>query len=396
MPQELSHGTHISPLAERTLLKHVLRKVSRSFYLSLTVLPKSVRRQVSLAYLFCRVADTIADTDVLSRPERFQVLETFRRQFIGEESVPEELTQLHLALHTNRMSEGEQQLLACLPDCFQMLRTFSVDDQQLIRELVLTLTRGMQMDLKYFPGETTTAARALPNMPTLDLYTYYVAGVVGEFWTKLHAAHLPALRQSDCRSLCALAISFGKGLQLTNILKDLGKDLYSGRCYLPEIQLEQCQLRVLDLYNPAAQQQIRPLLRRLVIYALAHFDRAHEYILSLPRRSLRLRLSCMWPLLFALRTLSVVYHSPELLHPTHPIKISRSVVYRTMLVSLACLMSSTLFTAYYHAIRSRLASQLDKTTAPPNRILPPNLQQSWPLSTLDDRPERWADSGKSA
>ena len=52
--------------SERTLLRDILRHVSRSFYLSLIVLPKAVRQQVSMAYLFCRAADPMADTDMLA------------------------------------------------------------------------------------------------------------------------------------------------------------------------------------------------------------------------------------------------------------------------------------------------------------------------------------------
>ncbi|MEE8303042.1 MAG: squalene/phytoene synthase family protein, partial [Candidatus Tectomicrobia bacterium] len=73
--------------SERTLLRNILRHVSRSFYLSLIVLPKAVRQQVSLAYLFCRAADTIADTDLLARHERLQTLEAFRRQFMQDAPV---------------------------------------------------------------------------------------------------------------------------------------------------------------------------------------------------------------------------------------------------------------------------------------------------------------------
>jgi farnesyl-diphosphate farnesyltransferase len=106
------------------------------------------------------------------------------------------------------------------------------------------------MDLHHFPEETAVIVRALPDLPTLDLYTYYVAGVVGEFWTKLHIAHLPALRHCNSDALCRLGINFGKGLQLTNILKDLAKDFHHGRCYLPQEQLARLHVHVNELRKP--------------------------------------------------------------------------------------------------------------------------------------------------
>jgi farnesyl-diphosphate farnesyltransferase len=348
---------HNSPIAS-TLLRHILRKVSRSFYLSLIVLPASVRQQVSLAYLFCRLADTIADAGIVPSDKRLWALETFRNQFVKESPAYENLKQLQAVLLPHQVKEGEQQLISHLTECFRVFMSLPPTDQQLLRELVLTLTRGMEMDLHYFPGTTASTARALPDMQALDLYTYYVAGVVGEFWTKIHIAHTPALRYADCQSLCTLAVSFGKGLQLTNILKDLGKDLYNGRCYLPEKHLEQLQVRVGDLGESTALPRIRPLLHTLIWHTLDHLDHARDYITRLPHRSLRLRLSCMWPLLFAVQTLNLVCQSEQLLHPQASVKISRYTVYRTMFWSLWSLVWPGLFTSYYSYLRRRLTTTL--------------------------------------
>ena len=40
----------------------LLEETSRSFFLTLKVLPRSIRKQVGLLYLLARVADTIADS----------------------------------------------------------------------------------------------------------------------------------------------------------------------------------------------------------------------------------------------------------------------------------------------------------------------------------------------
>lgn len=356
-----SHATPSTASIEQTLLRDILRQVSRSFYLSLIVLPKPVRQQVSLAYLFCRAADTIADTGLFPRHQRLQALDIFRRQFVCGACNEGAFDALNAMRQSNQVQEGERQLFDHLPDCFRMFASLSPMDQQLIRELVLTLTRGMQMDLRYFPGDTASTARALPDMHALDLYTYYVAGVVGEFWTRIHLAHLPALQGADSRALCPLAVSFGKGLQLTNILKDLGKDLHHGRCYVPEKRLKSVQLRVEDLEKPGATEQLQPLIQALAWYTLDHLDRACQYVRQLPRRALRLRLGCMWPLLFAVQTLDVVCQSERLLQPSHPVKISRRAVYRTMFGTLWCLAWPGLFMAYYGHLRRRLITTLSET-----------------------------------
>ncbi len=344
--------------AEKVLLQHILKNVSRSFYLSLRVLPGSVRKQVSLAYLFCRVADTIADTPIFPRCQRLQILQAFRKQFLLNHPSCEDLKQLQAVLLSQRARQEEHQLLHHLPDCFHLFEGLSEVDQQLVRELVLTLTRGMEMDLNYFPGETASTAQAFPDLATLDLYTYYVAGVVGEFWTKIHKVHMQTWQPHEFQTLCALGVRFGKGLQMTNILKDLGKDLSLGRCYLPREQLEQLKVRLEELTKPLAIQRLRPLITQLTWQALDHLDQACQYVLQLPRHAVRLRLSCMWPLLFAVQTLEVVCRSEALLYSEARVKISRGAVYRTMCGSIGCLIAPGMFAKYYASMRRRLTMTL--------------------------------------
>ena len=354
----LLQDRHLCQGAEKVLLQHILKNVSRSFYLSLRVLPGSVRKQVSLAYLFCRVADTIADTSIFPRCQRLQILQAFRKQFLLNHPSCEDLKQLQAVLFSQRARQEEHQLLYHLPDCFHLFEGLSEVDQQLVRELVLTLTRGMEMDLNYFPGETASTAQALPDLATLDLYTYYVAGVVGEFWTKIHKVHMQTWQPHEFQTLCALGVRFGKGLQMTNILKDLGKDLSLGRCYLPREQLEQLKVRLEELTKPLAIQRLRPLITQLTWQALDHLDQACQYVLQLPRHAVRLRLGCMWPLLFAVQTLEVVCRSEVLLCSESRVKISRGAVYRTMFWSIWCLIVPSIFAKYYASMRRRLTMTL--------------------------------------
>ena len=338
-------------------LHNTLKNVSRSFHLSLAVLPRSVRRQMGLAYLFCRAADTIADAPILPYHERLPALHAFRAQFQTESPSRITIDQLQQMLQPRlaEASEGERQLLLRLHDCFRIYSRLSPGDQRLVRDLVLTLTQGMEMDLTCFPGDTPADLRALPDMPSLERYTYYVAGVVGEFWTMLCGTNLRVFR--NCRNnqqLSILGMRFGQGLQLTNILKDVGRDLQCGRCYLPDIELRQLNLQAQDLLDPASLPQIRPLIINLIEHTLEHLDHACCYVRLLPRRALRVRLSCMWPLLFAVQTLQEVYRSENLLSHREPLKISRRAVYWTMLRSLWCLVFPCSFPRYYASQRDRL------------------------------------------
>ena len=348
---------------EAVLLRNILKQVSRSFYLSLIILPKSVRGPMGLAYLFCRAADTIADTRILPHHERLAALHAFRTQFQKDSlsRVDINLLQQMVQDHLPHGSAGERQLLLHLHDCFHIYGRLSSGDQCLIRNLVLTLTQGMEMDLACFPGDTPADLRALPDMASLERYTYYVAGVVGEFWTTLCSANLRAFRNyRDRQKLSSLGKRFGQGLQLTNILKDVGKDLQCGRCYLPADELQKLNLQAHDLLDPASLPQVRPLIISLIDHALDHLDHASYYVRQLPRRALRVRLSCMWPLLFAVQTLEQVCRSEALLSHQARVKISRQAVYCTIARSLWCLVVPSSFSRCYAGWRRRLTCALSQ------------------------------------
>jgi farnesyl-diphosphate farnesyltransferase len=354
----LVQGRYLRRHLEARVLRRILKQVSRSFYLSLSILAGSVRQSISLAYLFCRTADTIVDTPLYLRHQRWQTLQAFRKPFLSPYPHFETVLPLPPDVDPSHSLQAEQQLTTHLPQCFTLWDNLPKHDRQLIAQLVLCLTHGMEMDLTYFNATETSPPRAFPDMATLDLYTYYVAGAVGEFWTKIHQQHLHRWQTHGKADLCSLAIHFGKGLQMTNILKDVGKDLALGRCYLPNEQLTHIGLNPEALLCPASLSRLRPLLIQLIWHTLTHLDQACTYVMQLPYHAIRLRLSCMWPLLFAIQTLEVVYNTDQLLCATARVKISRHAVYRTLWISCLCLLTPGLFLQYYATLRRNLSHTL--------------------------------------
>lgn len=352
------------------LLRHLLKRVSRSFYLSLRVLPAAMRTPISLAYLFCRAADTIADTPLIPPTQRQHALQRLRRLLLtpsGAPAIPPDLYAPPSALTDN----AEHALLQHVTHCVALLAHLPSYEQRLVSQLVCTLTHGMAMDLTYFAPEKVATLRALPDRATLDLYTYYVAGVVGQFWTKIHAQTFKKIARQPHRwyDVCALAIHFGQGLQMTNILKDIGKDSANGRCYLPEEHLLRLDVTPRALTTPASLPMLRPLLYQYCWDTLGHLDQAYHYIVTVPYTALRLRVSCMWPLLFAIQTLETICRTDTLLDPTARVKITRPAVYRTIVLSTACLLMPGLFLRYYAALRQRFTHMLrtlSRVSSPPN------------------------------
>jgi farnesyl-diphosphate farnesyltransferase len=307
-------------------LDPILRAVSRSIFLTLQVAPRATRRQLGVGYLFCRTADTIADTRLLPREARLETLRLFRAQLERGEALADDLRRIAERVGPPQAIAEEKLLLERLPECFAAYASLDEGDRGLLRRLVTTLTRGMEMDLERFPPEESGEVAALESDADLDLYTYYVAGCVGEFWTDLQLAHLPALRSWEPRRMRELGVRFGKALQMTNILRDLNRDLAIGRVYFPRTRLEAARVTPRELREGRGRDKLKPILRDLLGLTLEHYRAGWEYTLAIPRRLPRLRLACAWPLLIGLRTLALLAGSPDPYAPGAHLKVTRREV----------------------------------------------------------------------
>jgi len=244
----------------------LLKEVSRSFYLTLRVLPGAIRSQISLAYLLARATDTIADTEIVPIAQRLEALQSLRDRILAKSDQPLNFAQL--AKHQS--SSGERALLERCNEAIALLDCFSAADQRSIREVLKIITSGQELDIQRFSAANANQIFALATDQELDDYTYRVAGCVGEFWTTICQAHLFQDDSLDQDSLLKNGVRFGKGLQLINILRDLPADLRRGRCYLPSQRLNECGLTPAGLLDPANEPGFRALYSAYLDLADAH------------------------------------------------------------------------------------------------------------------------------
>ena len=302
-------------------LAALLEQTSRTFYKTLKILPAAVRFQISLAYLLARTTDTIADTEIVSLPQRLEALEELRRRILG---------QSHLSLNFGELARqqglpAERALLDKVESSIGALRELSPADLELVREVLNTITSGQELDLQRFAGGSVEHIFAMRTDAELDDYTYRVAGCVGEFWTNICRAHLFRTARLDDAQLLADAVRFGKGLQLVNILRDLPVDLRKGRCYLPEQVLSAAGLKPADLLQPSNEETLRPIYDRYLNLAEAHLATGWSYTNALPWRCARVRLACAWPILIGVRTIARL-RAENPLDPSRSIKLTRREV----------------------------------------------------------------------
>ena len=307
----------------------LLKETSRSFYLTLRVLPGKIRPQIGLAYLLARTTDTIADTAVLPVERRVNALENLRDQILGKAGSPPDFGELA----QDQDWPPERELLERCGEVVAMLNGMEPADQKRVRDVLTTIISGQELDLRRFEGASAEKIVALADDAELDDYTYRVAGCVGEFWTKTCRAHLFPQAALDERSLEMKGVPFGKGLQLVNILRDLPVDLRNGRCYLPAKELSAEGLVPKDLLDPKNEPKFRAFYHRYLALAEKHLAAGWDYTNSLPRGCVRVRLACAWPILIGLATLEKL-RTGNVLDPELRIKVSRAEVKRLILRSV--------------------------------------------------------------
>jgi farnesyl-diphosphate farnesyltransferase len=323
------------------LLGPLLKSVSRSFYLTLRILPTGMRDPIGLAYLLARAADTIADTSLIPPPRRLELLLSLRAQVNGERD-DAALARMAGEVAGQQAQPDERMLLERLGDALAILPQLAPGDAAAVRDIVTTLTTGMEFDLRTFPDETSGAVGALREFDELDRYTYLVAGCVGEFWTKMTYAHMPGTLKAAPDAMLARGVRFGKALQMTNVLRDCARDLRIGRCYPPSSMLAQHGIAPRDLLDPRMSARARPVLRDLLRTTLALYRDAIDYTLAIPASALRLRLACLWPIMIGLDTLVLLARNDTWLDPERISKVRRNDVYRIMAASLPLAASNTL------------------------------------------------------
>ena len=293
----------------------LLASVSRSFYLSIRLLPREIRAPIGLAYLLARASDTIADTAEASIEARLHHLSAFEKMIRTGRIAG--LVELQREIRAPDPKENA--LIESLARCLEWLATLESKDHGEISAVLQKIIHGQTLDLQRF-GEGTQVV-ALQSAEELEEYTYLVAGCVGEFWTRICLQHFPACSHLGLAELRQLGANYGKGLQLVNILRDLPADLQQGRCYLPENELRAAGTSPSPLAHQPSKAQ--PVFDRWHAKAAEYLEDGYRYVIAL--RSRKLRAACFLPWYLGVRTLRLMKkRSP--LSSEQRVKVPRSTV----------------------------------------------------------------------
>lgn len=209
-------------------IEELLQATSRTFALSIPLLPEPLNHEVTLAYLVFRIADTVEDADFLERDQRQRGLHDLC-------NVLTDLDELSIEKWTRAWADRPisdnadyNRLMRETPLVLSLVRELPESSRRIIVSHAIRSATGMATVL----AEADQRGRLqLQSLQALQDYCYYVAGIVGELITELFVTG--RYGSSQTATLFETAAAFGEALQLVNILKDSAADQVCGRAYLP-------------------------------------------------------------------------------------------------------------------------------------------------------------------
>ncbi len=317
--------------AER-FCQEILPQVSRTFALSIRFLPGHLGRAVLVAYLICRIADTIEDDPVASIPAKTALLDHLLECF-DSPALANSYGQ------TARGVEGDAahvQLVQNTGLVFALYRTLPITSQQHVQRWVSEMVHGMKKFVNLHPNGIR-----IQTLEEYKEYCYYVAGTVGYLLTDLWHEHSPSIGVDEYQVLLKRCGAFGEALQTVNILKDIAWDAeHENSIYIPNDALLQQGSSHQLILSAAHLEQNHAAIKDLIALAWHDLDEAQAYLLSVPKAAVPIRMFCVLPLLFAYATLRDLSHSTAMLKPGGVVKISRAEVKSLMLMGPISILSN--------------------------------------------------------
>jgi farnesyl-diphosphate farnesyltransferase len=320
---------HLSenPSTDLAYQKAILGSVSRTFALTIPLLPATIEKVVGNTYLLCRIVDTIEDAVDLS-PETKQQLSQLFLDAVLEKAPVESFVEPCLKALDHYGNRDELDLIAHTPTVLRILHSCSKDDQVAVSRCVSIMSEGMS----YFHGKQTQVG--LKDLREFEKYCYVVAGVVGELLTTIFSNHSPAFAKS-MNGHDGLAIAFGQALQMTNILKDSPKDHARGVSWKPA---DINQKELLKISYEKLQDSL-------------------SYILLIPKAELGMRRFCFLAFGLAVMTLSKIAKRNEFSNQDE-VKLSRKTVMAFYTFTKFAVKSDVLMQTFFNAFSKSLRKEI--------------------------------------
>ncbi len=275
-----------------TTLRDLLRSASRTFAIGIEQLPGVLCDAATVAYLLLRVSDYLEDNEDMAAENKVKLLNLWA-EILNGNAKTEELTNQIQNVDT---SNPDAVVAQHASDILARLSTLPKEVEGIIVHQIIHSTRGMARWVERGPQVNDEA--------DLDDYMFEVAGRVGYLLTHLFAWYSSAIRNKK-DVLLPLAREFGLALQTVNVIRGLRKDYERGWVFVPKKFLAKVNLTAQELFQPEHRAEAIEVLDMLADKAERHLRAALTCIKTLPPWQHRIRLACIFPLMFAIRTLAI-------------------------------------------------------------------------------------------
>jgi len=312
--------------------KDLLRITSRTFAIGIERLPRILCEATTIAYLLLRVSDYLEDNEEMEASEKVVLLNLWINILREEETIESLTGQL-----TNADTNNPDAIVAQhSKEILLHLRSLPYEVQEIIIHHVINSTQGMARWAKQ--GSNVNDEK------DLDDYMFEVAGRVGYLVTQLFAWYSITIRNKE-KEIMPLAREFGLGLQTVNVIRGLREDFDRGWVYVPQKFMQEMGLTKEQLFDPEHREQALKVLDMMTDKAERHLRQALQYVKSLPWWQHGIRLGCIFPLMFAIRTLAVCRHNTRVFESEA--KMTRNEVKKIVLDSTLWGWSNLWLDRYY-------------------------------------------------
>jgi len=315
---------NMGTLSDDAFQDYLLQGVSRTFALTIPQLPAALGRVVSNAYLLCRIVDTIEDEASLDAAQKRRFCDQFVKVVEGGISPAQFSAELYPLLSARTLAT-ERELIQVTPRVIGITHTFNPAQREALQSCVRIMSEGMAEFQEH------NDSRGLSHQGEMDRYCYHVAGVVGEMLTKLFCDYSPEIARHR-EAMMRLAVSFGQGLQMTNILKDVWDDRMRGACWLPQDVFAESGFDLGELAPGRYEEGFGTGLTRLIAVAHTHLKDAFDYTLLIPAHETGIRNFCLWAIGMAVLTLRKINKHKDF-SSGQQVKISRRSVKATIIAT---------------------------------------------------------------
>ena len=339
----------------RDYCREALPAVSRTFALGIELLHEPLRDEIGVAYLICRILDTIEDTTDLPANERAALLDRCATELVDESKWRDCCRDIEAMFSGNGHHGEDHELCRNATTVLTTFHEFRPGAREAQQVSIREMSEGMAETVR---REERGEGLRLDDEEDLKRYCYYVAGTVGKLLCNEWALDRESITPEVKAALDERAVSFGLGLQVTNIIKGVTDDIARGVAYVPHKLFAAAGIDLQTLIDDPTDPRGREVVAGLADMTLLWLDEALEYTVTIPSSERDIRLFCALPLVFAVRTLARALKTTEVFSED-VLKITRNEVKQIHAEVEAAIADDAALRAIHQRERAEVVAQIE-------------------------------------